>query len=299
MKKLNWFQLKILGFLGILGAVSNPKWRYFYLFFLLGLLELYIKGKRNPKVQHSENFYWTLTLSQFNFFVASKSVLQIFGQIIILARNFRGFPNRDNYQNYVKYRLPFNGSWTVVNGGSHQHNSHSWGILTQRYAYDFVITHNGLSYTDSGYNLANYYCFRQEVLAPADGVVVAAQNHIRDFMGVGKLKIDWKARDFRGNFIVIKHHEHEYSFIAHLVQNSLYVKVGDFVKQGQVIGLCGNSGHSTEPHIHFHLQDSPAFWIATGLPIRFENFLAQSKDNTQTVKHDDFVEKDEIVNNVN
>jgi murein DD-endopeptidase MepM/ murein hydrolase activator NlpD len=46
------------------------------------------------------------------------------------------------------------------------------------------------------------------------------------------------------------------------------VKVGERVKQGQVMALVGNSGNSTEPHLHFHVADANSPLGAEGLPYR-------------------------------
>ena len=57
----------------------------------------------------------------------------------------------------------------------------------------------------------------------------------------------------------------------HLAPGSIVVKSGDTVEAGQHIGNCGHSGHSSEPHLHFHVQDSKDFDTAMGLPVRFSN----------------------------
>ena len=181
---------------------------------------------------------------------------------------------------------------------STKENSHSWEILTQRYALDFVIKNeNNLTHQGDGKKLHDYFCFEKDVISPADGVVVEVSNKIKDYEGVGDYSIDWKVRDFRGNFVIIKHSKKEYSFIAHFKHNAIVVKKGEKVKQGQLIGQCGNSGHSTEPHLHFHLQDHKIFWLATGLPIRFKRFSAKSQNKDLVIRIDDFAEKDDIVSN--
>src|SRR5207253_5277058 len=53
---------------------------------------------------------------------------------------------------------------------------------------------------------------------------------------------------------------------AHVQPGSLRVKVGDRVKRGQVVALLGNSGNSTEPHVHFQIADGPTFLSSEGLP---------------------------------
>ena len=54
-------------------------------------------------------------------------------------------------------------------------------------------------------------------------------------------------------------------FFAHFKQNSIRVKQGQIIKQGELLGLCGNSGNSSEPHLHFHIQNVENMNIATGV----------------------------------
>lgn len=82
---------------------------------------------------------------------------------------------------------------------------------------------------------------------------------------------DFLARSFIGNHVLIRHAEREYALYAHLVPGSLEVEPEDRVEQGQVIGRCGHSGHSSEPHLHFHLQDSADLFEGMGLPVAFSS----------------------------
>jgi hypothetical protein len=301
-RKFSWTDLKHLGIIGLAGIVWIPELRLFFLFYLIGFFEIYKTSKESePELTGKKlnRYVGTLLLSQFNPFMFPLIIRQVCGQAIILFKNITGFPDRDTYVNKAEYILPFSGTWKVANGGSTKENSHSWEIFTQRYAYDFIISDsNGLSYKNKGLHLEDYYCFEKEVLSPADGEIVNVSNKIKDYTGVGDLSLDWKVKDFRGNFVIIKHHDKEYSFIAHFRLDSINVKKGQKVIQGQVIGLCGNSGHSTEPHIHFHLQDSANFWIATGLPIKFTKFEALTNESVPELKLNSFIEKNESVTNV-
>jgi murein DD-endopeptidase MepM/ murein hydrolase activator NlpD len=60
---------------------------------------------------------------------------------------------------------------------------------------------------------------------------------------------------------------------THFKQGSIQVRQGDRIKQGQLLGLCGNSGNSSEPHLHFHLQNTEDFNIATGVKCYFNKLL--------------------------
>jgi hypothetical protein len=166
-------------------------------------------------------------------------------------------------------RLPFEGAWRCYNGGLTERTSHSWDITSQRYAYDFDrCDDQGTSYRGEGRELTDYYCFDQPVLACADGIVRELRQDIADFP-LPNRGTDWRTPDLRGNYVVIEHAPSAFSVYAHLVKDSVCVAVGESVTAGQLIGKCGSSGSSTEPHLHFQVQTEQDFFTATGLPLRF------------------------------
>ncbi|SUK15727.1 Peptidase, M23/M37 family [Staphylococcus agnetis] len=77
----------------------------------------------------------------------------------------------------------------------------------------------------------------------------------------------------------MKHRENEFSLIAHLKQHSLVVSVGDKVKQGERLALCGNSGHSTEPHIHFQVMTDINHTRGKSMKIQFIDQHQYEKDD--------------------
>lgn len=201
-------------------------------------------------------------------------ILQFFRQIcgiVTLEHKYRGMlPNTDNFRSEVRYSLPFYGAWTVVNGGITQETSHSWDIPTQRYAYDFVILDEcGHSFAGDETNPAAFYCYGRDILAPADGIVEGFGEGQPDSTITADRMASCKAQDIRGNYILIRHTEKEYSLMAHLKQGSIRVHVGQKVYRGQKIAQCGNSGNTSEPHLHFQLQAGRSFYASPGLPILF------------------------------
>ena len=133
-------------------------------------------------------------------------------------------------------------------------------------------------------------------MAPADGVVISAVSHFPNTPIVAEGEVDCAASDVRGNHIVIRHSKHEYSVIAHLLPNSLCVQKGDRVSRGQVIAKCGNSGNTSEPHIHFQIQYGKIFEISAGLPILFTRIVvdgAKMPEGFITKGH--YVENDSLV----
>ena len=200
-------------------------------------------------------------------------VLQVTGlnYATIKYRN-KDIDSIDSYVPKVEYTLPFEGEWYTVNGGVTKNTSHSWKILPQRFAYDFIIVdEEGKSYHGDKKDLRSYYCYGKDILAPADGVVVSIKNNFSDCRIMSDGQTDPDAPDIGGNRIIIKHSSNEYSAICHLMPESVLVQKGQKVKRGDVIAKCGNSGNTTEPHVHFQVQNTAHFYSCIGLPILFTN----------------------------
>ncbi|HLD24999.1 MAG TPA: M23 family metallopeptidase, partial [Patescibacteria group bacterium] len=79
---------------------------------------------------------------------------------------------------------------------------------------------------------------------------------------------------------IIDHKNGEYSLLCHFKHQSIQVKAGDTVKQRDVLGLCGNTGNTSEPHIHFSLQDGPFMHRSRALPAQFHKILVDGKWKT-------------------
>ncbi len=238
-----------------------------------------ILGKTIPYI----TFYGSTLLTLFNPFLLVQQFRMILGQSKTSVRVSAMRAEISNYKTKVNYRLPVDGEWLVYHGGHTPNTSHSWDVLNQRYAYDFVKADSEYNrHSGKGNQLSDYYCYQQPIRAAADGEVISVVNNIGDAPFVGYMVMDFLTRGIAGNHIVIKHAEGEFGFYAHLIKGSIPLKKGDKVKQGELIGLCGHSGNSSEPHLHFHLQDTSDFFSAMGLPIKFDNIRI---DNTYVDKN--------------
>lgn len=134
-----------------------------------------------------------------------------------------------------------------------------WEIPQQRYAYDFLIVDgDGRHFSGDEKESAAYYCYGREILAPADGFVVALYTDAPD-SPINKRRPVCAADDLRGNFVLLNHGSGVYSLLCHLKPGSIYVHVGQAVARGERIARCGNSGNTTEPHLHFQLAGWPRF----------------------------------------
>jgi murein DD-endopeptidase MepM/ murein hydrolase activator NlpD len=178
-----------------------------------------------------------------------------------------------DYKDKSNFSLPFSGEWTVYWGGRSVYDNYHAASPDQRFAYDLMIIRNGHQYSGDGTKLEDFYSFALPILAPGAGTVVAAVDQYEDNP---VLKPNKDAAP-QGNTIVIDHGNGEFSMLAHLRHGSLKVKVGDKVKAGQEIALCGNSGNSPIPHLHYHLQTTGQWFKGEGLPIQFKNYVSDGK----------------------
>lgn len=176
------------------------------------------------------------------------------------------------YDTKTPLTLPFDGEWRVAWGGrTLEQNAHAFTV-DQRFADDFVQVKDGSTHTGDGTKNDQYHAFGQPIFAPAAGRVAAAGDGLDD-----NVPGQMNDRQPLGNYVVLDHGNGEFSFLAHLQKGSVLVKVGDEVKAGQRLGLCGNTGNSSEPHLHYHLQTTPRFADGAGLPAQFLRYTADGR----------------------
>lgn len=179
---------------------------------------------------------------------------------------------RGDYRTKSDLRLPFRGEWYVFWGGRTAHRNYHVRSPDQRFAYDFVVLRDGRTHAGDGRDNDDYHCFGRPVLAPASGRVVSVVDTVPP-NEPGRMNEDVPP----GNHVVLDHGNGEYSLIAHLRGESVAVEAGDRVDRGERLGACGNSGRSSEPHVHYHLQTGPRFGEGVGLPAQFRRYVADGE----------------------
>lgn len=187
------------------------------------------------------------------------------------------------YATKTPLRLPLNGRVLVWDG--HDFYAHHrrlsldappasvFGLKgnANRYSYDFVLADAaGKRFRTDGKAFEDHFSFGVPVLAPGDGVVVAAVDDQKDGGEMSEAMLKANLMSLFGNHVVIDHGNGEFSRMGHLKAGSVAVKVGQRVKAGEVVGAVGSSGSSLFPHLHYELARG-ADMATEGLPSTFRN----------------------------
>lgn len=174
-----------------------------------------------------------------------------------------------DYKDTTKLRLPFDGDWFVYVGGREIYQNANAYREAERYTTIFTVVKDGRTFSGDGSKNDQFYCYGQPVLAPADGTVVLINNSYAD-------NLPGRSEEIMptGNRVLISHGHNEYSLLMHLKQESIKVKTGQKVKQGDAIAECGNSGNSPAPHLEYRLQDSRGRPLPQTVPIQFVDYVA-------------------------
>lgn len=146
--------------------------------------------------------------------------------------------------------------------------------IAQRFAIDWVrIRDEGKTFQGDEKDNKNYYAYGSEALAVADGVVTEVKDGIpQNIPGPESRAVPITLETVGGNHVILDIGGGHFAFYAHLQPGSLRVKLGDKVRRGEVLGLVGNSGNSTEPHLHFHIENANSPLGAEGLPYALPSF---------------------------
>jgi murein DD-endopeptidase len=171
--------------------------------------------------------------------------------------------------------------WLAGNGPSNS-SGHRRALLpidghaaiAQRFAIDWVrLRDDGKTFHDDAKDNKNYLAYGTDALAVADGVVTEVKDGIpENIPGIDSRAVPITLETVGGNHVILDIGGGHFAFYAHLQPGTLRVKLGEKVRRGQVLGLVGNSGNSTEPHLHFHIENANSPLGAEGLPYSLSSF---------------------------
>ncbi len=191
---------------------------------------------------------------------------------------------------------PVTGDWVGLNSPADKDPSHGTHAYGQRFAIDICGPSDDATPKRIGWGKGmrrpqEFSAFGRTVLAVADGVVVTASDGQRDhrsreswpaiaYLSVleGIVRTLGGARFVIGNHVIVDHGEGVFSLYAHLRRGSVLPQVGRRVTAGTPLGEVGNSGNTSEPHLHVHLMDDASPYVGRGIPFRWTNLTQRPDD---------------------
>ncbi|MAY23015.1 MAG: peptidase M23 [Flavobacteriaceae bacterium] len=179
-------------------------------------------------------------------------------------------------RNKTSLGLPFKGNWFTVWGGDTKAQNYHVVSKTQRHAFDFLkVGKNNRAFERSGTRNEDYYAFGQPIFAVCDAEVIQVNRGIPDNKpgAMNEMKP-------LGNSVILKTKNEEYIVYAHFEEGTIAVEEGQQVKKGQYLANCGNSGNSSEPHLHLHIQDGPNIMTSIGVKCFFDNLVVNGETKT-------------------
>jgi hypothetical protein len=175
-------------------------------------------------------------------------------------------------------------NWLAANGPSNT-SVHRRAMLPvngqphigQRYAIDWIqLGADGNSFTGDKSKNSSYHAWDQEIHAVANGKIVAVKDGIPENVpNSGRIAVPTTSETLAGNYIILDLGDGHFAAYAHLRPGTLKVKVGDTVHAGSVLAHLGNTGNSSEPHLHFQVCNAPSFPASEGLPFAIDKFTLQ------------------------
>jgi hypothetical protein len=188
----------------------------------------------------------------------------------------------------VALALPFRGTWLTEKSPARRVPSHGTHLFATTYAIDFVAVRAKRTADVSDWRTLlsvepaeRFFAFGQPILAPAAGRVIAVHDGEPDhearrsqlarvpYALTQAARVRQGRGAIAGNHVILEVPGGAYVLLAHLRGQSLRVGVGDPVAAGQELAECGNSGNSTQPHVHLQVMDGPDPATARGLPMAF------------------------------
>ena len=187
--------------------------------------------------------------------------------------------------------LPFRGTWRAEMSPARRVPSHGTHLFATTYGIDFVAVQGRRSATTRDWRTVlsteqpeRFLAFGRPILAPAAGRVVSVHEGEADHVArrskfalvryalTQAKRAHGGAGALAGNHVIIQRDGGGYVVLAHLRAGSIQVEEGERVAVGHELGQCGNSGNSTQPHVHVQVMDSPDPFTARGLPLAFRDY---------------------------
>lgn len=194
----------------------------------------------------------------------------------------------------VLLTLPFHGTWLARNSPARRVPSHGTHLFATTYAMDFIAVTGRRTATERDWRtlfatepVDRFVAFGRPILAPAHGRVVSihdgevdhearrSQLALVPYALTQAARARQGANALAGNHVILQLADGRgFVVLAHLRAGSIRVRTGESVVPGQELAACGNSGNSTQPHLHIQVMDTADQATARGLPMAFRRYRA-------------------------
>jgi hypothetical protein len=213
---------------------------------------------------------------------------------IIGSKTIRAPDLRVDRRAPIEIAPPLHGTgWLSANGCCDPDVNHRTTIISANgsyvtpevFAVDYIRVVNGRIFKGDGSQNADWFGEGEPIRAATGGRVVSViddRPEVPPGEGVGGNPTVTKPRDFGGNSVTVRVEPGVFAFYAHMQPGSILVKVGERVRTGQKIGLLGNSGNTSGPHLHFGINDGRNPLTADSLPFEIDRFRFDGTAGTAT-----------------
>jgi len=203
----------------------------------------------------------------------------------------------------VTVAAPVRGRWVAINSPGSRVPSHGTRTNGQMYAVDVVRPSNGDAPPLMRRGLMpdrpeEYSCFGDPVFAVAAGTVTRVVDDRRDHLArntwpamivmvtiEGLIRFLGGFRSLGGNHVIVAHDDGTSSVYAHLMQGSATMSSGERVEEGQLIARIGNTGNSSEPHLHVQLMEGAAPGAGSGVPMLWHGVVEEGEQDTRIARY--------------
>jgi hypothetical protein len=238
----------------------------------LALLECYLAFSVSQKLRDTTSKKVVFSIIVF---------IMVFIGYFMASSLLRMFSYPDKKDCYI-VALPVKGRWRASHAGGAEVVNYHNAYKSQAYAIDIMkLSEDGKLYKNRGGAIEDFYTLGENIYSPVNGVVVTMVDSLEN------MKVSFAPNEKKnpaGNHVAIRFAGNRYVFLAHLGKGSIRVKTGDTVKAGDLVGRAGNSGNTSWPHLHMHIQDQPGInRHATAYPFRFDTMVRKRWFSWRTV----------------
>lgn len=260
VSRLQWLLQVLAVTMFLIWIFLTGRWDWFsyylrYVWMILLIVGIYLSWRKNQDIP-----LWK-PLDRKQWFSTGVDILLLIVFGLYTVQALSSFSTSDEGMDLI---FPLKeGSFYVAHGGSNTSTNYHSVYEPQQYALDIVALNKFGARAKGLYpkNLEAYEIYGADLLSPCSGEIIETRNHFPDF-----IPPETDREHPEGNYVAIVCDGYEATlYIAHMQEGSITFESGDKVEVGDLLGRVGNSGNTSEPHLHIHAELD-----GKGVPLRFD-----------------------------